>query len=89
MVQISELMAKERDYMLLPQSMFKLRQHLMQEKQSTIFSFSNARYVRNVIEKAIRYHAVRLLTHYASSVPPKQELMTIRPEDMRWEPKSQ
>lgn len=87
LIQISELMAKDRDYILMPQTVFKLRQHLMQEKQSTMFSFSNARYVRNSIEKAIRFQAVRLLTHYASSVPAKQELMTIRPEDLKWDTK--
>ncbi|MGM0882698.1 MAG: AAA family ATPase [Bacillota bacterium] len=88
LIQISELMAKERDYILQPQTIFKLRQHLMQEKQSTMFSFSNARYVRNSIEKAIRYQAVRLLNQYANSVPAKQELMTIRPEDLKWDTKT-
>lgn len=87
LVQISELMAKDRDYVLQPQSIFKLRQHLMQEKLNAMFSFSNARYVRNTIEKAIRYQAVRLLNQYANSVPGKQELMTIRPEDLKWESK--
>ncbi|MFF2479450.1 AAA family ATPase [Paenibacillus sp. NPDC058071] len=87
LIQISELMTKDRDYFLMPQSIFKLRQHLMQEKLNDLFSFSNARYVRNVIEKAIRYQAVRLLNQYASGVPPKQELMAIKPEDLRWEPK--
>ncbi|RCW50982.1 AAA family ATPase [Paenibacillus prosopidis] len=88
LIQISELMAKERDYIMQPQTIFKLRQHLMQEKQSTMFSFSNARYVRNSIEKAIRYQAVRLLNQYANSVPAKQELMTIRPEDLKWDTKT-
>ncbi|SFF09431.1 stage V sporulation protein K [Paenibacillus catalpae] len=87
LIQISELMAKDRDYNLMPQSIFKLRQHLIQEKMSDLFSFSNARYVRNMIEKAIRYQAVRLLNQYANSVPPKQELMAIKPEDFKWEPK--
>ncbi|MDQ0111392.1 AAA family ATPase [Paenibacillus harenae] len=87
LVQIAEIMAKDRDYVLQPQSIFKLRQHLMQEKLNAMFSFSNARYVRNTIEKAIRYQAVRLLSQYASSIPGKQELMTIRPEDLRWESK--
>ena len=32
LVLIAELMAKERDYILLPQTVFKLRQQLMQEK---------------------------------------------------------
>ncbi|GFN32385.1 hypothetical protein PCURB6_26450 [Paenibacillus curdlanolyticus] len=83
LLQIAELMAKERDYILLPQSLFKLRQHLMQEKQMSLFSFSNARYVRNMIEKAIRHQAVRLLTQYSNSVPGKLELMSIRPEDFK------
>ncbi|WP_284238881.1 AAA family ATPase [Paenibacillus glycanilyticus] len=85
LIQISELMAKDRDYNLLPQSIFKLRQHLIQEKMNDLFSFSNARYVRNLIEKAIRYQAVRLLNTYANSIPPKQELMSIKPEDFKWE----
>lgn len=88
LIQISELMSKDRDYHLAQQSIFKLRQHLMTEKQNDIFSFSNARYVRNILEKAIRHQAVRLLNHYASGVPPKQELLTIRPEDFKWEPKA-
>ncbi len=88
LIQISELMAKDRDYIMMPQTIFKLRQHLMQEKLNSMFAFSNARYVRNSIEKAIRYQAVRLLTQYASSVPPKQELMTIRPDDLRWDTKT-
>jgi ATPases of the AAA+ class len=87
LIQISELMARDRDYNLMPQSIFKLRQHLIQEKMSDIFSFSNARYVRNIIEKAIRYQAVRLLNQYANSIPPKQELMAIKPEDFKWETK--
>jgi len=87
LLQICELMSKERDYVLLPQTVFKIRQHLVQEKLNTMFSFSNARYVRNTIEKAIRHQAVRLLSHYANSIPPKQELMTIRPEDLKLDPK--
>ncbi|RAP78711.1 AAA family ATPase [Paenibacillus montanisoli] len=85
LIQIAELMAKERDYTLMPQSIFKLRQHLMQEKTMTMFAFSNARYVRNVIEKAFRHQAVRLLNQYPSASPGKQELMAVRPEDLKWE----
>jgi stage V sporulation protein K len=83
LIQISELMAKDRDYVLQPQTQFKLRQLLMQERQNEMFSFSNARYVRNAIEKAIRFQAVRLLGQYANSIPPKQELMQLRPEDLK------
>jgi len=82
LVQIAEGMAKERDYTLMPQSLFKLRQMLVREKEEA-FHFSNARYVRNVIERAIRNQAVRLLSQYPSGSPGKQELMSLRPEDLR------
>ncbi|QYR23796.1 AAA family ATPase [Paenibacillus sp. sptzw28] len=87
LVQIAELMAKDRDYTLMPQSLFKLRQHLMQEKTASLYSFSNARYVRNAIEKAFRHQAVRLLNQYPNGSPGRQELMAIRPEDLKWENK--
>ncbi|WP_123040666.1 AAA family ATPase [Cohnella candidum] len=83
LIQIAEGMAKDRDYALLPQTLFKLRELLVQEKAESIYHFSNARYVRNVIERAIRYQAVRLLSQYPSGSPGKQELMSLRPEDVR------
>ncbi|ANE47876.1 ATPase AAA [Paenibacillus swuensis] len=83
LLQICDMMLLERDYQISPTSLFKLRQHLLQEKQLTLHSFSNARYVRNVIEKAIRYQAVRLLDSGAS--PTKQELMQLKPEDLRFD----
>jgi stage V sporulation protein K len=82
LIQISELMAKEREYVLLPQAVTRLKQHLAEEKAESWQIFSNARYVRNLLEKSIRHQAVRLLNHY-TNVPSKQELMTIRPEDLR------
>jgi stage V sporulation protein K len=83
LVQIAEGMTKERDYMLLPQTLFKLRQLLMQEKAESIYDFSNARYVRNVLERAIRNQAVRLLSLHPAGSPGRQELMALRPEDVR------
>ncbi|CAM4208580.1 AAA family ATPase [Paenibacillus tarimensis] len=85
LIQIAELMARERDYTLMPQAVLKLRQHLAQEKEESYFSFSNARYVRNVIEKAFRHQAVRLLNQYATGSPGKHELMSIRAEDLKWD----
>ncbi|MGW9528440.1 AAA family ATPase [Paenibacillus terrae] len=83
LIQISEMMAKERDYILMPQSILKMKEHLLNERNDSIHAFSNARYVRNVIEKAIRHQAVRLLNQYRSGQPGKQELMTLRPEDLK------
>lgn len=83
LVQIAEGMTKEREYTLLPQSLFKLRQLLVQEKADSLYDFSNARYVRNVLERAIRCQAVRLLSQYPTSTPGRQELMALRPEDIQ------
>ncbi|MCR2802898.1 AAA family ATPase [Paenibacillus soyae] len=83
LLQIGEMMVKERDYVLMPQTVFKLRQLLIQEKQNDAFSFSNARFVRNAIEKAIRHQAVRLIGQYSNAIPGRGELMSIRPEDLK------
>ncbi|MFT9370148.1 AAA family ATPase [Paenibacillus polymyxa] len=83
LIQISVMMAKERDYILMPQSILKMKEHLLNERNDSLHAFSNARYVRNVIEKAIRHQAVRLLNQYRSGQPGKQELMTLRPEDLK------
>jgi stage V sporulation protein K len=82
LIHISELMTKEREYLLLPQTITKLKQHLLDEKTMSWRTFSNARYVRNLLEKSIRHQAVRLLGQYVN-VPSKQELMSLRPEDLR------
>ncbi|KIL39509.1 ATPase AAA [Gordoniibacillus kamchatkensis] len=82
LIQITEHMAKEREYVLLPSAVSKLKQHLAEEKAASWRSFSNARYVRNVLEKSMRHQAVRLLSQYTSA-PSKQELMAIRPEDLK------
>ncbi|CAM2786996.1 AAA family ATPase [Paenibacillus sediminis] len=87
LIQISEIMAKERDYILMPQAILKMKQHLLQEKCETLYAFSNARYVRNVIEKSIRQQAVRLLAQYSAGTPGKLELMTIRIEDLKFDKK--
>ncbi|MNJ04056.1 Stage V sporulation protein K [compost metagenome] len=53
------------------------------EKTESLHAFSNARYVRNSIEKAVRAQAVRLLNQYENNSPGKQELMTLRTEDFK------
>lgn len=83
LIQIAEMMAKERDYALLPQTLFKLQDVLLQEKTESLYAFSNARFVRNVIEQAIRRQAVRLLSQHPAGSPGRQELMALRPEDLK------
>ncbi|UJF36008.1 AAA family ATPase [Paenibacillus hexagrammi] len=82
LILIMEQMAKEREYVLLPQAIMKLKQHLADEKAMSWKAFSNARYVRNILEKAMRHQAVRLLSQYVQT-PSKHELMSIRPEDLK------
>ncbi|QGQ96711.1 AAA family ATPase [Paenibacillus psychroresistens] len=87
LMQIADLMAKESQYVFAPQAEMKLRHHLAEEKLNCGYSFSNARYVRNLIEKAIRHQAVRLLQQYSTN-PSRQELMLLKTEDLRWERKN-
>jgi len=87
LMQIADLMVKERQYVLMPQTEMKLRQHLVQEKLRMEDGFSNARYVRNTIEKGMRHQAVRLLQQYQTA-PSKSELMTLRPEDLKVDKKN-
>ncbi|MDF2722888.1 MAG: spoVK [Paenibacillus sp.] len=87
LAQIAELMVRERDYLFVPASLMKLRQLLAAEKNRCPGEFSNARYVRNLMERSMRCQAVRLLSQYGMSSPGRQELMTIKPEDLRTDKK--
>ncbi|MCR8631910.1 MULTISPECIES: AAA family ATPase [Paenibacillus] len=84
LLKISEKMLNEREYSFLPETLKKLREHLHYET-TNCFHFSNARYVRNVIEKAIRYQAVRLLNRRHPAKPSKDDLMSIYPEDIQFD----
>lgn len=82
LMQIAHWMMKEREYSFHPQAEWKLRQYLTREIENSFGTFSNARLVRNLIEKAMRHQAVRLL-QLNKQHPSRQELMTLRPEDLR------
>ncbi|WP_338754139.1 stage V sporulation protein K [Bacillus sp. FJAT-52991] len=81
LMEIAEKIAAEKQYQLSPEAKIKMREHFMFIKEKNTSSFSNGRYVRNLIEKAMRSHAVRLLKesnyHY-------QELMLIRSCDISY-----
>ncbi len=87
LMQIAELIVKEREYALTQSTEMKIRQQITNEKNQMEVAFSNARFVRNLIEKAMRNHAVRLLSS-PHVHPTKQDLMIIRPEDVKLERKS-
>ncbi|WP_144933485.1 AAA family ATPase [Paenibacillus sp. 32O-W] len=84
LMDIARQMAKERDYELSEASEQKLKADLVQEKEQNLVNFSNARYVRNVIEQSIRNQAVRLMQFYSPQINrlSKKELRTLRAEDI-------
>lgn len=61
LLEIARRMAAEREYQLTKEAEWKLRTYLYQTRQVEYRNFSNARCVRNLIEHAIRLHAVRLM----------------------------
>ncbi|WP_419893795.1 stage V sporulation protein K [Oceanobacillus kimchii] len=79
LMEIAKRMVDEREYKFSREAEWKLRNHLARKVRACSANFSNARYVRNVIERAIRLHAVRLLSedNYSSN-----DLMLLTGEDM-------
>lgn len=62
LMKITHKLAEEKDYELTMAAERKVRLHLQEILHRKSLHFSNARYVRNMIEKAIRKQAMRLLT---------------------------
>ncbi|GMB09727.1 stage V sporulation protein K [Thermolongibacillus altinsuensis] len=80
LVQIAKCMLHTREYEFTQDAERKLREHI--EEMLLLGAerkFSNGRYVRNLIEKAIRKQAVRLLHEGRYD---KKELMLIRERDL-------
>jgi len=80
LMNIGKKMLDEKEYVLSSDAERKFREHLMYMK-STLnpTTFSNGRYVRNIIEKSIRAQAMRLLLENEYS---RTELLTIRSIDL-------
>lgn len=79
LMEISELMLKEREYTLSKEAEWKLRDHLTTVKNQTPFAFSNGRYIRNIIEKGIRTQAMRLLMNESYR---REDLLVIKSIDL-------
>lgn len=80
LVQIAKQMLHIREYELTNEAERKLREHIEQLLADGYQrKFSNGRYIRNLIEKAIRKQAVRLLHEGRYD---KKELMIIRERDL-------
>nr|WP_249866166.1 AAA family ATPase [Paenibacillus konkukensis] len=78
LIEIANKLASERDYIISPEAIIKIKEHMNQEIQLSL-NFSNARFIRNLLEKAIRHHAVRIVRKY--NQPTKQDLTKLIPED--------
>ncbi|MFC7441503.1 AAA family ATPase [Laceyella putida] len=82
LMDIAENMVREREYRLSLGAKEKLKKHLQEEMRRNQVHFGNARYVRNLIEQAVRLQAVRLLhVKFAS----RDDLMMLRREDLQVE----
>jgi stage V sporulation protein K len=80
LMEIAGRMLEEREYNLSHEAEKKLRDHLIWVKSVlNPNSFSNGRYVRNVIEKSVRAQAMRLLMLNSYD---RHELMTLRSNDL-------
>ncbi len=80
LVQIALQMAKEKDYQFSNQAVLKLKRHfeLLQNRKPA--HFANGRYVRNLVEQAIRRQSMRLL--YVNSFT-ADDLLTIKSNDLK------
>lgn len=74
-------MAKEREYQLHRDAEHFIREHIKQTRLENESTFSNGRYMRNLIERAVRQQAVRLLKYQLYD---RQSLLTLTAEDFKF-----
>lgn len=79
LMMIAEKMIESRQYLLSQAAKEKLKNYLLKRLTKKHQPFGNARHIRNILERAIRNQAVRLLQ---SQVTDRTELMLIRGEDL-------
>lgn len=79
LLQIAEQLCVKRQYHLNSQAKTALLSLLNPPEKNSDDNFGNARTVRNIIEKAIRRQAVRLITKNSTT---REELMVIEPCDL-------
>ena len=83
LMEIGKRMLIEREYTLSHEAEKSLKTHLTYVRTvQNVRSFSNGRYIRNVLEKSIRAQSMRLLMQGNYD---KHELMTLRSNDLVYE----
>ncbi|WP_124727477.1 AAA family ATPase [Staphylospora marina] len=79
LLDIADRMVSARQYRLSLAARERLRRHLEEEMRRRDSHSGNARHVRNLVEQAIRQHAMRVIR---MKNPDRDELMTLRGEDV-------
>jgi stage V sporulation protein K len=79
LIKIAQLIIERKQYELSKEALDELRLHLIDVKNRNPHNFSNGRYVRNLMEDAIRKHALRLV---ATGNYSARDLITIKREDL-------
>ncbi|MET3503925.1 stage V sporulation protein K [Halalkalibacter oceani] len=74
-------MLEEREYELSKDGAYHVKEHLRKISQEQERTFSNGRYIRNIIEEAIRLQAVRLLREQRYD---REALTQIKREDFQF-----
>lgn len=83
LMEIGDKMLQEREYTLSHEAEKKIREHLFWIRNShSLTSFSNGRYMRNIIEKSVRAQSMRLLIQNDFD---RHDLITIRSNDLIFE----
>lgn len=80
LIQIANMMAEKRDYKLSKDAIIKLEKCLENSRKDKHYDkMGNARMVRNILEKALRRQALRLVNQRSIS---REDLLYIRAEDI-------
>jgi len=82
LLRIAKQMVRLREYELTKEAEEKLWHHLNEKIHAKERNFSNARYMRNVIERSIRRHSIRLLRQNTYDF---SDLVHIHPVDLSFE----
>jgi len=80
LMQIAKMMVEKRQYKFSPEALIKFETILQNRKNDINYDkLGNARLVRNMIEKALRRQALRLVNQKVIS---REDLLQIKPEDI-------
>jgi stage V sporulation protein K len=79
LVEIGDTMLRKREYKLTAGAKAKIREILYEEAERGDLVMGNARFIRNLVEKAIRKQAVRLASETNIT---RENLMTIERQDV-------